>query len=380
VSGEIGYPVTVRHRAAILAAALGLVNACAPSLRVGPVSQDRAWRSYLGSPLRASAALESVNVNPQPVWRTDLGRGIVGGPAVTEDVIAVSQVDRQVALLNRSTGDVIWRRRLPLNIGAGPLLEDDRVFVATQTDGGRVYALRLSTGRIIWSSGAGDVVAPLVVEDTVVYSASVEGWVSAYLSRNGGRLWRVRLPGSVRAAPVVAAGGLIVGTASDSLYRLDTRSGRVESRRGLRGAVLAAPALADTQLIVGTSSGGLMALDPVTLTTRWSLELGSGLVGSVAASRGSVYALTASGVLWSVPVGSAAGARRLELRVVSRAGPAPVAGGVFLSSVAGEVALVDEQGVRRWSARLPAPVAEPVVVDGRMILAVSERGEVVAFR
>jgi outer membrane protein assembly factor BamB len=321
-----------------------------------------------------------VNANPQPVWRTDLGRGIVGGPALAEDVLAVSQVDRQVALLDRTTGDVIWRRRLPANLGTGPLLDDDRVFVATQSGAGRVYALRLTNGRPFWSAGAGDVVAPLALDQGVVFSASVEGWVNAFRAQTGERLWRVRLPGAVRAAPLPVPGGLVVATATDSIFRLEESTGRVAARRALAGAVLAAPALVDSIILVGTTRGRLEALEAATLASRWSLDLGGGVVGSVAAGPRAAHALTAAGTLWTVPLDAPGPARPLELRVVARAGPAPVAEGVFVCAVNGEVALVDSQGRRQWSVRLSAPVSEPVIVEGRMILVVSERGEVVAFR
>jgi len=86
----------------ILAAALLAVNACASAARIGPASQDQLWRAYLGSARRATAVAESVLGDPQPVWRTDVGRGVVGAPALTEDVVALSQVDRQVALLDRT--------------------------------------------------------------------------------------------------------------------------------------------------------------------------------------------------------------------------------------------------------------------------------------
>ncbi|MBI1723883.1 MAG: PQQ-binding-like beta-propeller repeat protein [Gemmatimonadetes bacterium] len=374
--------MTRKHKVVrMLAAGLCLVNACVSVARVGPPSQDHAWRVYLGSALRAPVAWESVSADPQPVWRADLGRGIVGGPALAEDVVAISQIDRQVALLDRATGEVIWRRRLTNNVGAGPLLADDRVFVATQTGNGRAYALRLTNGKSIWSGQAGDVVAPLALGETEVYAASAEGLVTQFSAHAGTRLWRTRVSGAVRTAPVPVPGGVVIATAADSIFLLDRSSGAVRGRRAMRGTVLAAPALfADSLLLVGTTGGRLEALDARTFEVRWGLELGSGVVGSVAVRERSAYALTVRGLLWTVPLDAPQSARRVAIGVVARAGPAPVAGGVFVSGVNGEVALVDEMGMRKWSARLEPPVVEPVIVDGRMVLAVSQRGEVVAFR
>jgi outer membrane protein assembly factor BamB len=364
----------------MIAALLCIVNACASTARIGPAMQERAWRTYLGAPERAGAARDSLSADPQPVWRADLGRGIIGAPAVTEDVVAIAQVDRQVALLDRATGEVIWRRRVPANLGTGPLISDDRIFAATQTSDGRVYALRLPSGRTAWSVAAGDVVAPLTLEGAGLYVASSTGWVMRLGTDTGSRLWRTRVTGAVRATPTLAGGALVVATAADSLFALDAQTGAVLARRSTRGTVLAAPALADSLVIAGTSDGRLEAFEPRSLLVRWSLDLEGPVVGHVAVREGTAFALAGRGTLWAIPLADPAAARRLELGIVTRAGPAPAAGGVFIAAVGGEITLVDAAGVRRWGTRLDAPVSEPPIVDNRTILAVSRKGEVVAYR
>lgn len=359
---------------------LGIVNACASTARIGPVMQERAWRTYLGAPERSGVVLESLSADPQPVWRTDVGRGIIGAIAVSEDVIAVAQVDRQVTLLDRATGEVIWRRHLPAYLGTGPLLDDDRVFAATQTNEGRVYALRLRSGRPLWSAAAGDVMAQLTVEGTALYAASTAGWVMRFATDTGTRMWRTRVAGAVRATPTLAGEVLVVATAADSLFALDAQTGAILARRATRGTVLAAPAVAESLVIAGTSDGRLEAFDPRSLTARWSLDLAGPVVGHVAVHGGTVYALAGRGTLWTIPLADPQAALHLDLGIVTRAGPAPAAGGVFIAGVNGEISLVDVAGVRRWSARLDAPVTEPPVVDSRTILAASQKGTVVVFR
>ncbi len=155
------------------------VNACATAARLGPASQEEPWPAYLGSPARISPRVDSVAADPQPVWRVVVGRGVIGAPALGEDVVAVSQAEAQVALLERATGDVIWRRRLGATASSGPLLVDDRLFVATQTSAGTVYALRLSDGRELWSESIGDAGAPPAYAAGAVYASTTSGWVVA---------------------------------------------------------------------------------------------------------------------------------------------------------------------------------------------------------
>jgi outer membrane protein assembly factor BamB len=365
----------------ILAAALVGVNACASAQRTGPASQDRVWRTYLGSESRAPSRPDSIDAAARPVWRTDVGRGIAGSPALTEDLVVVAQVDRQVALLERATGDLVWRSHFPNPPGAGPLVDGDRIFVATQEPNGRVYALHLATGGRIWSAAAGDVAAPLAMDDSIVYAGTTTGDVLALRTGDGSRLWKTRLTGAVRAAPLPTAAGLVVATATDSLFLLDPRSGAVGVRRRLPGSVIATPASLDTLVVAATTGGELLALRADSLALAWRFDLGAAVAGSVALLDGVAYALDARGTLWRIPLADRAAASHAATGVISRAGPTPTASGVFLAGVDGDLVLVDPvTGVRRWSSRVQAPLEEPPLVDGRFFLAAGARGVVVAFR
>ena len=364
----------------ILAAALVSVNACAPAYRAAPPSQERRWTAYLGSSRRANAAADTLAADPAPVWRTDVGRGVVGAPALTEGLVLLSQVDRHLAVLDRRTGAVVWRHGFGENIGSGPLVDYDRVYVATETEEGRVAALDLATGNRQWSTRVGDVAAPIAMRDARIYAGTTDGLLVALSADGGSVLWRVRLPGGVRAAPVAVAEGVIVATASDSLFLVNGTTGEIRARRGTSGAVLAAPALADSLLVVGTTSGRLEGCDAATLRTLWSRDLGSGVVGAVAVQRDTAFVLTHDGDLWRVPLRLPEGATKLALGVVARAAPVPVAGGVLVADVTGQLSLVGAGGARLWTAKLHPPLSEPAVVDGRFFVAASERGEVVAYQ
>ena len=355
------------------------VNACASGAREGPALQERAWPVYLGTPQRVSGA-ESLAADPQPVWRISVARGITGAPALAEDVVAVSLVDRRVALLDRATGQEIWTRRLGLPIGAGPLIADDRLFVAEQTEGGKVYALRLSNGGTVWDTRVGDTFASLALADQALFVATREGEIGRLSAQTGEVVWRSDVNGAVRAAPLVTEHGLLIATQSDSLYLLDRETGAIRVRRGTRGAVIAAPALWDSLIVAGTSTGRLEALDAATLATRWVIDLGDVIVGSVAVRAGKAYALTGSGLLAIVPLDAPDGARRLDVGVASRAGPAPAARGVYIGGVNGEIVLIDSSGTRLWTGRIEPPVNEAVLLEAHTLLAVSLRGHLVLYR
>ncbi|HEY2805048.1 MAG TPA: PQQ-binding-like beta-propeller repeat protein [Gemmatimonadales bacterium] len=366
------------RRTAIVAALIGLVNACARNTRDGPTLQEHAWPVYLGAPARVGTP-ETLATDPQPVWRASIARGITGAAAVTEDVLAIALSDHRVALLDRSTGAVIWTRRVGQALGAGPLVSDDRVLVAEQGFGGHVHALRLINGFSFWDVKVGDVSAPMALDGPALFLGTIDGTVARIDSHTGHFDWRVRLPGAVRAAPLAGPAGLLVATAADSLFLLDPTSGRILVRRATRGTVMAAPARADSLVVFGTMAGRLEAIDPATLRQRWSLELGEPIVGSVAIQGGRVYAMTGRGTLAIVPLSGAPG-QRFPLGLSARAGPTPTAQGVVVCSVEGEIVMVDSTGAKQWTAHVQAPVMEPVLAAGHTLIAVSVRGDVVTFR
>jgi len=134
--------------------------ACAPVIRHGPESQPVTWPVYLGSPAHDIDATERLDATPKPAWRANPGREIRGAAAAGKGVLAVGTTDRVVALLGTDSGQVLWDRRLAGTIRGGPLLTDNRVYVATEeTPSGRVYALEMRTGKTVWDEKTGGVAA-----------------------------------------------------------------------------------------------------------------------------------------------------------------------------------------------------------------------------
>jgi len=367
-------------------AALWAVNATGcvayvPSSKLGPARQDAGWVAYLGNSHHDACAAESLVPDPRPLWRADVGRAVRGSPALGETVVAVGVAERVVTLLDRATGQALWRTRLHGTIHAGPLLEEERLYVATEAPEGRVYALRLRDGRTLWSTKTESVVAPLALEGDTIFAATERGTVLRLEAERGAVAWRRHLPGAVRAAPVATPFGLAVATAADTLYLLDKTSGEVRARLATPGTVLAAPALAESRLYFGTTGGHVLAVELPGLAVAWDHPAGDGVFGAVAVARDTVYALARDGALWLIPAAHPAGARAIALRIVATAGPTPLAAGVLVASVSGEVLLVDPgAGTIRWRVQLDGPIEQPPLVRDRQLVVVSGRGDIHAYR
>jgi outer membrane protein assembly factor BamB len=362
--------------------AVNAALACGPLNRLGPARQESGWTAYLGSARHDASAAESLNPDPRPQWTTDVGRAVRGSPALGESVVAVGVAERQVVLLDRASGEPIWRQRLEGTVLSGPLLAGDRLYVGTEeSPEGTVYALELRDGRRRWSRRVGSVAAPLALDGAALYAATEAGLVLRLDPENGSVVWRRTLAGAVRAGPVPTPEGLIVATTSDTLFLLDPETGVVRARSATPGAVVGTPAVSGARVFLTTTAGHLLEVALPSVTVRWDRDVGDVVFGAPALRGDTLFALTRGGALWMVPVDAPAGARMFALDIAAVAGPTPTASGVLVASVSGEILLVDTgNGEIRWRARVDGPVEQPPLVRDRQLVVVGGRGTIHTYR
>ena len=351
-------------------------------MRVGPDRDDAGWRSELGSPRHDASTPESLAADPQPLWRAAAGRAVRAGPAIGTSVVAVGTSDRSVVLLDRADGVRIWRRHVPGTVAAGPLIAGNAVYVATQAvPDGRVLALRLRTGAPLWGAHTGGVSAGLVLTDSVIVAATDRGTVVALDRRTGERRWERNLGRGIRATPVVAATSIAVATIGDTLYLLDSETGAIRARLATPGTIVGSPAADGGRLFAGTTAGHLLAVTLPDLTVLWDRSVGDAVYGAPALSGDTLYATTDRGTLWRVPLGAPEAARSVALGVPFTAGPTPLANGVLVAGVTGDIMLIDATTDSiRWRTRRRAPIEVPPIVKDRELFLVTGNGIVEAYR
>ena len=335
------------------------------------------------------------------IWRTD------GEPAfrrleaqVLADALASTRprviaaaggtvLDPQNRRLMALHHPVVWLRARPETLAGRvgsathrPLLDEDRLYVATEASpDGRVYALRLRTGKPLWTAKTDGIEAPLAFDGNALFAGTERGTVLRLDPETGTIRWRRRLSGAIRAAPVPSARGLAVATDADTLYLLSRETGEIQRRLPTPGAVLAAPALGGERLYLGTTEGHVLAVDLPSLGVAWDCRTGDAVYGAPALARDTLYVLARNGKLWLIPANAPLGARSFDLGIVATAGPTPVAAGVLVASVSGEVLLVSRaDGSIMWRARVDGPVEEPPLVRDRQLVVVAGRGDIQVYR
>jgi len=351
-------------------------------VRVGPDRDDAGWHSELGSPRHDASTAESLPADPQPFWRAAAGRAVRAGPAIGSRVVAVGTSDRSVVLLDRTDGVRIWRRHVPGTVATGPLIAGAAVYVATQAvPDGRVLALRLKNGVALWSVHTGGVSAGLALTDSTVIAATDRGIVVALDQRTGERRWERNLGRGIRAAPVIAAAGIAVATIGDTLYLLDAATGAVRARLATPGSIVGSPATDGSRLFAGTTGGHLLAITLRDLTVLWDRSVGDAVYGAPALAGDTLYVTTDRGTLWRVPLSAPEGARSVPLGVPFTAGPTPLANGVLVAGVTGDIMLVDAATDSiRWHTRRRAPIEVAPIVKDKELFLVTGNGVVEAYR
>src|SRR2546425_10750628 len=321
-------PMTFRHRRGILVASLFSVNAmtaaCAAVVTQGPARQESAWPAYLGNQRHDAGARETLNPDPRPLWHVTMGRGVRGSPALGETVVAVGTADRNLVLVDRSSGEILWRSHLDGSVRSGPLLDEDRLYVATESQPqGRVYAVRLRDGRQLWRTQTGSVTAPLAFDGEAIYAGTEAGIVLRLEPERGQTKWRTSVSGAVRAGPLITPRGLLVATTNDTLYLIDRESGKARARLRLPGAVLATPSTDGRLAYLTTTNGHVVAVDLRAWTVTWDRIAGDAVYGAPALVGDTLFVLSRDGRLWRIPVDAPDAATSHALDIVATAGPTP---------------------------------------------------------
>ena len=359
---------------------LPLMLACSLVSRGESVTEEPV-REYMRVPSRAPALEESVDSAPQQVWRATLGRGSLGAVAMGERVAAIASVDRFVYLVDVRTGRQLWRHRADAPFAVGPVIGNGRVFVASGSAAGRITALDLRSGRRRWTTEVGDVGAPLVLRDTVLYGATQRGRVFAVKTGNGGMLWR-RTLSPILAAPVVARGRVAVVTLTDSLVVLDAASGRPLLRRPLPAGTATAPALVgDSALVIASPSGGVMLVTLDSGRVVWHRRVSEPIFGAPVVAGDTAFVLSNACTLHTIPLAMPAAADSASLGCASLSAPVLVRGGVLVATIAGEIILHDRSTMRRiWSRPVRGELRQPPAVRNGQIIAAPSIGDVVSYR
>ncbi len=248
-------------------------------------------------------------------WRRSVDGPMRAAPTVRGGRIFVITVDNKLYAMNAQTGDTLWTYSAATEVasllGGGSPAVDEGIVVAPFSSG-ELIALRVESGRVLWTESLAavrrtDVVSTLshirgrpIIDRGRVYAVSHSGQMAAIDLRSGRRVWDKEIGGL--ESPWVAGDYLFLLTNEAELICLSRKSGRVfwvqtlprfEDEEDREDPIVwTGPILASDRLIVAGSQGESYAISPYDGRYLGKMEMPDGVsVPPIVANR-TVYVLT----------------------------------------------------------------------------------------
>ena len=211
-------------------------------------------------------------------WQVATGGEVLTAPTVANGIVVVRTVDGRLRGMRVENGSEAWNYeqpvpRLTLRGNGSPVVDGDIVIAGL--DNGKVIALSLTTGELLWTTTVApshgrteierlvDIDSPVRVMGDDVFVVGYQGRL-AMLARETGQLWWGRDLSSHRG--LAADNETLYVTAADStVLALRRRDGTpVWTQDAMLRRSLTAPVLSGDTLVVGDFEGYLHWLDAAT--------------------------------------------------------------------------------------------------------------------
>ena len=211
-------------------------------------------------------------------WQVATGGEVLAAPTVANGIVVVRTVDGRLRGLRVSDGTEAWNYeqpvpRLTLRGNGSPVVDGDMVFAGL--DNGKVVALSLTTGELLWSTTVApsrgrteierlvDIDSPVRVMGDDIFVVGYQGRL-AMLARDTGQLWWGRDLSSNRGL-AADSDNLYVTTADSTVIAMRRRDGTpVWTQDAMIRRSLTGPVLSGDTLVVGDFEGYLHWLDAAT--------------------------------------------------------------------------------------------------------------------
>lgn len=249
--------------------------------------------------------LVGLNAHGGQIWRTVLGSAARSTPAVDDKAIYVVTVNSILFCVDARNGAVRWKKPVegPLLFGAGPVIDGDRVFVATSYGVVQAFA---QDGTEVWRRNLEEgIFSSMTCDNGVLYVGTDRSKIYAISTRDGGVKWTFGTDGRVfSSSPRVYNGIIYVGCYSGTFYAI-SRSGWLKWKFRAKKAILSAPAFFGNTVIFGSEDGVAYALDAGDGTKRWEFNTGGSIIAGPDISQDQNSVLIPSGsTVFSLDVNS----------------------------------------------------------------------------
>ncbi len=256
------------------------------------------WRRKVSGPMRAAPTAAAGRIfaitidNKTHALAADDGRmlwthtgtaetaGLLGGasPAVADGIVVVPYSSGELFALRAANGRLLWTEFLArpqrtsavstmADIQAAPVIDRGRVIVISNS--GRMVAMKLRNGALVWQQPIGGQQSPWVAGE-FIYVVTTEGYLVCLTRRDGRVRWVRTVPlyenekkktGLISwAGPVLAGDRLLLAGSHGEVLSVSPYTGDLLGTLKMPDAVFIPPAVADKTLYFLTDDADLIAL------------------------------------------------------------------------------------------------------------------------
>jgi outer membrane protein assembly factor BamB len=299
------------------------------------------WYGYDNGRTRAFTGNGKLHPPLHVAWRFFDGGLLEFSPVIYQTTLYVLDDNGSLKAVNTVTGRLRWQRKVGTLAAASPvaaprdklvlvpLLSNNRpVGNKVRPGNGRIVAVSMKTGRIVWSRpiGAGSESSPIVHGDTV-YFGDQGGTLRAMRVRDGHQFWTYHASGAIKGGPAFVGGVLYFGDYAGRAYAVNASSGHQVWAVGTNGArfgfgsgqFYSSPAVAFGRVYMGNTDGRVYSFGARNGALAWATGTGAFVYASPAVADipglgptvyigsydGNMYAFNAQSgaVRWRHPAG-----------------------------------------------------------------------------
>ncbi|HHL45284.1 MAG TPA: outer membrane protein assembly factor BamB [Gammaproteobacteria bacterium] len=191
-------------------------------------------------------------------------------PVILSDIVVDGFASGKIALLVLRDGRVLWEKSIAVprgrselermvDIDASPLVMGSVLYVVSYQ--GRVAAIDLQSGRVLWSRSMSSYTG-LAADERTLYLSDDEDRVWALNRSNGASLWQQEaLQRRSLTAPAVYKESVVVGDMEGYLHWMARSDGHFVARFPLGSGVRVAPVVSGERLYAYSNDGKLFCLE-----------------------------------------------------------------------------------------------------------------------
>ena len=191
-----------------------------------------------------------------------------GEPVLADDLVITGYANGKLVALSISDGLVVWEKSIAIprgrseldrlvDIDSAPVVKNGIVYVVAFH--GRLAALSLDSGRILWTRDMSSRVGLDVEADDAVYVSDGSSYIWALQDGSGDALWRqTRLLRRKATAPTIVGNAVIVGDFEGYVHWISRDDGRFIARKKVADSAIRSKAVVKDDLVFVTAADGTL--------------------------------------------------------------------------------------------------------------------------